>query len=91
MDKEMHREHLKQHQIATLNESMRLELEKHYKISRELHLKYIKEESKNNKLKKRLSNIDKEFLIECYTYMAIIGVSLFCVLVIISWIVKWTT
>jgi hypothetical protein len=37
-----------------------------------------------------MDKLDKEFLIECYTYMALIGVSLFCVMTICSWIIKWT-
>ena len=71
---ELHKEHLKQHQMAGLDEPMRYRMEEHYRIGRELHLKYIKEElkkTKNGKLKifivNLLSNflyIDKEFVID---------------------------
>ena len=68
---ELHKEHLKQHQMASLNDShnehMKLQLEEHYRISRELHQKCIKEESQNKTLKKRISDflhIDEEFLVD---------------------------
>ena len=64
---ESHKEHLKQHEKAGLNEPMKLQLEEHYRILRELHQKYIKEESQNKTLKKRISDflrIDEEFLVD---------------------------
>jgi hypothetical protein len=64
---ESHKEHLKQHEKVGLSEPMKLQLEEHYRISRELHQKYIKEESQNKTLKKRISDflhIDEEFLVD---------------------------
>ena len=69
---ESHEEHLKQHEKVGLSEPMenylmKLRLEEHFRISRELHQKYIKEESENKTLKKRLSDIlhiDEEFLVD---------------------------
>lgn len=46
---ELHREHLKQHEIAGLDNHMKMQLEEHYRMTRELHLKYIKEELEKNK------------------------------------------